>query len=66
MGKDYALISFLVDDKKHIYVADYHPNPSLLRDSIFQLSFEVSDFEFREFLKLIITEALEKSVNDKN
>ena len=66
MGKDYALISFLIDKKNEIYVADYHPNPSLLTGSIFQLGFSVSDFEFRDFLQLIIDEALKKNAHGKN
>ena len=66
MGKDYALISFLMVKEHEIYVADYHPNPSLLADSIFQLSFRVSNYKFKEFLQLIIDEALNKKQNDKN
>ena len=66
MGKDYALISFLVDKENQIFVTDYHPNPSLLNDSIFQLAFKVSDYEFSDFLQLIINETLEKHVYDKN
>jgi D-alanine-D-alanine ligase-like ATP-grasp enzyme len=66
MGKDYALISFLIDKENEIYVTDYHPNPSLLTDSIFQLGFSVSDFEFKNFLQLIIYEALKKKAHGKN
>jgi D-alanine-D-alanine ligase-like ATP-grasp enzyme len=66
MGKDYALVSFLIDKENEIYVADYHPNPSLLAGSVFQLGFKVSDYEFTEFLQLIINEAFKKESNDKN
>lgn len=66
MGKDYALVSFLMDKDNEIYVADYHPNPSLLADSVFQLGFDVSDFEFKDFLQLIIHEALKKKSYGKN
>ena len=66
MGKDYALVSFLIDEKNKIYVADYHPNPSLLEGSVFQLGFKVSDFKFTDFLQLIINEALKKESNDKD
>jgi D-alanine-D-alanine ligase len=66
MGKDYALVSFLIDKKNEIYVADYHPNPSLLAGSVFQLGFKVSDYEFTDFLKLIINEALKKEPDDKD
>lgn len=66
MGKDYALVSFLIDKKNEIYVADYHPNPSLLADSVFQLGFQVSKYEFVDFLKLIISESLKKDSNDEN
>jgi D-alanine-D-alanine ligase len=66
MGKDYALISFLIDEKNEIFVADYHPNPSLIENSIFQLSFKVSDYDFTEFFRLIINEALKRKANDKN
>ncbi len=66
MGKDYALISFLADKENQIFVADYHPNPSLLNDSIFQLAFKVSDYEFTDFLQLIINEALARNAYDKN
>jgi len=58
MGKDYAIISFLLDEKNKIYVADYNPNPSLFSGSIFQLSFKVSKFDFNEFLKNIIQGAI--------
>jgi D-alanine-D-alanine ligase-like ATP-grasp enzyme len=66
MGKDYALISFLMDKENEIYVADYHPNPSLLADSVFQLGFDVSDYEFKDFLQLIINETLKKKSYGKN
>jgi hypothetical protein len=66
MGKDYALISFLMDEENEIFVADYHPNPSLIANSIFQLSFKVSDYEFIEFLQLIINEALKNKAYDQN
>jgi D-alanine-D-alanine ligase len=66
MGKDYALVSFLIDKDNEIYVADYHPNPSLLADSVFQLGFQVSEYEFTDFLKLIINESLKKDSNDEN
>ena len=60
MGKDYALVSFLIDKKNEIYVADYHPNPSLLSGSVFQLAFEISEYKFTHFLQIIINEALRK------
>ena len=66
MGKDYALVSFMIDDENEIYVADYHPNPSLLAGSIFQLGFKVSDYEFTDFLQIIINETLKKESDDKN
>lgn len=58
LGKDFALVSFLLDEKNQIYVADYHPNPSLFSGSIFQLSFKVSKYSFKEFLQNIIHGAL--------
>jgi hypothetical protein len=64
MGKDYALVSFLIDKKNEIYVADYHPNPSLLSGSVFQLAFEISEYEFTHFLQVIIDEAFRKDSND--
>jgi D-alanine-D-alanine ligase len=68
MGKDFALISFLISNHNHVYVTDYHPNPSLAKEEAFQKALSVSQYDFKDVISQIIDENLKRVsyVENKN
>lgn len=65
-GRDYGRVDTRVDSEGNIYVLEYNPNPDISPDAGFVKALKAAGIKYKEFVELLINEALKRKFNDKN
>jgi D-alanine-D-alanine ligase len=59
--RDYARVDFRMNDRDEIYVLEVNPNPDITPNSGYRGALEAIGFPFPDFIKRIVTSALNRS-----
>lgn len=65
-GRDYGRVDTRVDAEGNIFVLEYNPNPDISPDAGFVKALKAAGIKYKEFVELLIYEALKRKYNDKN
>jgi len=65
-GRDYGRVDTRVDAEGNIFVLEYNPNPDISPDAGFVKALKAAGIKYKEFIELLIDEALKRKMHDKN
>ncbi len=65
-GRDYGRIDTRVDAKGNIFVLEYNPNPDISPDAGYVKALKAAGIKYKEFIELLIDEALKRKSHDTN
>lgn len=65
-GRDYGRVDTRVDAKGNIFVLEYNPNPDISPDAGFVRALTAAGIDYREFVELLIDEALHRKTHVKH
>jgi len=63
IGRDYGRVDVRVDSQNRIFVLEYNPNPDISADAGFAKAVKAAGLTYREFVELIIHQALKRKSN---
>ncbi|MDZ7263611.1 MAG: ATP-grasp domain-containing protein [candidate division KSB1 bacterium] len=65
-GRDYGRVDTRVDANGNIFVLEYNPNPDISPDAGFVRALTAAGISYREFVELLIKEALDRKIHAKH
>lgn len=65
-ARDYGRVDTRVDENGNIFVLEYNPNPDISPDAGFVKALKAAGITYKEFVELLIHEALKRKSNGKN
>jgi len=66
MGRDYGRVDTRVDAAGNIFVLEYNPNPDISPEAGFVKALKAAGIRYKDFVELLIDEALKRKLHDKN
>jgi D-alanine-D-alanine ligase len=66
LGRDYGRVDTRVDAEGNIFVLEYNPNPDISPDAGFVKALKAAGMKYKEFVELLIEEALKRKSHGKN
>lgn len=65
-GRDYGRVDTRADAEGNIFVLEYNPNPDISPDAGFVNALKAAGIRYKDFVELLIEEALTRKSHDKN
>ncbi len=66
MGRDYGRVDIRVDNRGHLYILEYNPNPDISEDAGYANALRAAGIRYRDFVEYIINQALNRNSHGKN
>ncbi len=66
MGRDYGRVDTRVDADGNIFVLEYNPNPDISPDAGYVKALKTAGIKYKDFVELLINEALKRKSHDNN